>query len=63
MGFVVGRDRNIVSLLKFIDNTIFFLKASLEIVQILNLILLVFGQLLGLKINLEKSTLFGINIS
>ena len=63
MGFIVGRDRNIVSLLKFIDNTIFFLKASLEIVQILNLILLVFGQLLGLKINLEKSTLFGINIS
>ena len=53
-GFFVGRDRTRVSLLQFADDTIFFSKASLEHLQNLKIILLVFGQVSGLKINLEK---------
>ena len=60
-GFFVGRDRTRVSLLQFADDTIFFFKASLDHLQNLKLILLVFGQVSGLKINLEKSTILGIN--
>ncbi|KAJ9685197.1 hypothetical protein PVL29_017290 [Vitis rotundifolia] len=59
-GFFVGRDRTRVSLLQFADDTIFFSKASLEHLQNLKIILLVFGQVLGLKINLEN-TISGIN--
>ncbi|RVW55793.1 LINE-1 retrotransposable element ORF2 protein [Vitis vinifera] len=60
-GFLVGRDRTRVSLLQFADDTIFFSKASLDLLQNLKIILLVFGQVSGLKINLEKSTISGIN--
>ena len=60
-GFFVGRDRTRVSLLQFADDTIFFSKASLEHLQNLKIILLVFGQVSRLKINLEKSTISGIN--
>ena len=60
-GFLVGRDRTRVSLLRFANNTIFFSKASLEHLQNLKIILLVFGQVSGLKINLEKNTILGIN--
>ena len=62
-GFVVGRDRTRVSLLQFTNDIIFFSKASPEYLQNLKLILLVFGQVSSLKINLEKSTLSGINRS
>ena len=62
-GFIVGRDRTRVSLQQFTDDTIFFSKASQEHLQNLKLILLVFGQVSGLKINLEKSTLLSINTS
>ncbi|KAJ9671271.1 hypothetical protein PVL29_027318 [Vitis rotundifolia] len=61
-GFLVGRDRTRVSMLQFADDTIFFSKASLEHLQNLKFILLVFGQVSGLKINLEKSSISGINI-
>ncbi|RVX16675.1 Transposon TX1 uncharacterized 149 kDa protein [Vitis vinifera] len=60
-GFFVGRDRTRVSLLQFADDTIFCSKASLEHLQNLKIILLVFGQVSGLKINLEKNTILGIN--
>ena len=60
-GFLVGGDRTRVSLLQFADDTIFFSKASLDLLQNLKIILLVFGQVSGLKINLEKSTISGIN--
>ena len=60
-GIFVGRDRTRVSLLQFTDDTIFFSKASLEHLQNLKIILLVFGQVSGLKINLEKNTISGIN--
>ena len=57
----MGRDRTRVSLLQFADDTIFFSKASLDHLQNLKIILLVFGQISGLKIHLEKSTISGIN--
>ncbi|RVW54308.1 hypothetical protein CK203_068490 [Vitis vinifera] len=59
-GLFVGRDRIRESLLQFADDTIFFSKASLEHLQNLKIILLVFGQVSGLKINLEKSTISGL---
>ncbi|RVX02255.1 NAD-dependent malic enzyme 62 kDa isoform, mitochondrial [Vitis vinifera] len=59
-GFSVGRDRTRVSLLQFADDTIFFSKASLEHLQNLKIIFLVFRQVSGLKINLEKSTISGL---
>ncbi|KAJ9680549.1 hypothetical protein PVL29_019768 [Vitis rotundifolia] len=61
-GFLVRRDRTRVSMLQFADDTIFFSNASLEHLQNLKIILLVFGQVSGLKINLEKSSISGINI-
>ncbi|RVX09397.1 GTP-binding protein TypA/BipA-like [Vitis vinifera] len=61
-GFFVGRDRTRVSLLQFADDTIFFSKASMEHLQNLKIILLVFGQVSGLKINLEKSTILGLSL-
>ena len=60
-GFLVGRYRTKVSILQFADDTIFFSKASLELLQNLKIILLVFGQVSSLKINLKKSSIVGIN--
>ena len=54
-GFSVGRNRTRVS-------TIFFSSAHVEELQTLKIILLVFGQISGLKVNLDKSTLYGINL-
>ena len=48
---------------QFADDNIFFSKASMEDLQTLKLILLVFGCLSGLRINLNKSTLSSINTS
>ena len=62
-GFTVGRDGSRVSLLQFADVTIFFAKACPNSLQNLKLILLVFGQLSRLKINLKKSTLSWINVN
>ena len=59
--FFVGRDRTRVSLLQFAGDTIFFSKASLEHLQNLKIILLVFGLVFDLKINLEKNIISGIN--
>ena len=42
-GFLVGRNKTRVSILQFADDTIFFSKASLERLQNLKIILLVFG--------------------
>ena len=50
-----------MSILQFTDDTIFFSKASLELLQNLKIILLVFGQVSDLKINLEKSSIVAIN--
>ena len=52
-----------MSHLQFADDTIFFSRAFYEKLHSLKLILLVFRRLSGLRINLNKSTLSGINIS
>ena len=58
--FLVGRNRTRVSILQFANDTIFFSKATVE--HLLNLkTILVFGEVSGLKVNLEKSFLLGIN--
>ncbi|KAJ9701108.1 hypothetical protein PVL29_006452 [Vitis rotundifolia] len=61
-GFRVGRNRIMVSHLQFADDTIFFANSCEEELQTLKSLLLVFGQIFGLKVNLDKSNLFGINL-
>ena len=61
-GFRVGRNRIRVTRLQFADDTIFFANSCTEELQILKSLLLVFGQISGLKVNLDKSNLFGINL-
>ena len=61
-GFLVGRNRTRVSILQFADDTVFFSKATVEYLLNLKTILLVFGQVSGLKVNSEKSFLLSINI-
>ena len=61
-GFSVGRNRTRVSHLQFADDTIFFSNTCVEELQTLKSLLLVFGQISGLKVNLDKSNLFGINL-
>ncbi|RVW80728.1 putative mitochondrial protein [Vitis vinifera] len=61
-GFRVGRNRTSVSHLQFADDTIFFSNTCAEDLQTLKSLLLVFGQISGIKVNLDKSNLFGINL-
>ena len=61
-GFKVGRNRIRVSHLQFADDTIFFANSCAEELQTLKSLLLVFRQISGLKVNLDKSKLFGINL-
>ena len=61
-GFNVGRNRTRVSHLQFANDTIFFSSTCVEELQTLKCILLVFRQISGLKVNLDKSNLYGINL-
>ena len=61
-GFSVGRNRTRVSYLQFADDTIIFSNTCAEELQTLKNSLLVFGQISELKVNLDKSNLFGINL-
>ncbi|KAJ9709585.1 hypothetical protein PVL29_001188 [Vitis rotundifolia] len=61
-GFRVGRNRTRVSHLQFADDTIFFSSTREEDLLTLKSILLVFGHISGLKVNLDKSNIFGINL-
>ena len=62
-GFLMGRNKTRVSIYNLLMTLSFFFRASLGELQSLKLILLVFGYLSGLRINLNKSTLSVINIS
>ena len=48
--------------LQFANDTIFFANSCTEELQTPKSLLLVFGQISGLKVNLDKSNLFGINL-
>ena len=61
-GFRVGRNKIRVSHLQFADDTIFFSNTCEEVLQTLKSLLLVFGHITGLKDNLDKSNIYGINL-
>ena len=58
----MGRNNTRVSHLQFADDTIFFSNTSEEDLQTLKSLLLVFGQISGLKVNLDKSNIYDINL-
>ncbi|RVW47842.1 hypothetical protein CK203_092923 [Vitis vinifera] len=60
-GFRVGRNRTRVSHLQFADD-IFFSNTREEDLQTLKSLLLAFGHISGLKVNLDKSNIYGINL-
>ncbi|RVX12865.1 LINE-1 retrotransposable element ORF2 protein [Vitis vinifera] len=61
-GFRVGRNRIRVSHLQFADDTIFFSSTREEDMMTLKNVLLVFEHISGLKVNLDKSNIYGINL-
>ena len=61
-GFRVGRNRTRVSHLQFADDTIFFSNTREEELQTLKSLLLVIGHISGLKVNLDKSSIYDINL-
>ena len=58
----MGRNRTRVSHLQFADDIIFFSNSREEELQTLKSLLLVFGHISGLKVNLNKSSIYGINL-
>ena len=60
--FRVDRNRTRVSHFQFADDTIFFSNTREEELQTLKSLLLVFGHISGLKVNLDKSNINGINL-
>ena len=61
-GFRIGKDRVEVSHLQFVDDTIFFLLGDECKFNNLVKLLSVFCSLSGLKLNLTKSKLAGVNM-
>ena len=61
-GFEVGRDKVMVSHLQFADDTLFFIKNDEHSLSNLLLLLEAFSLASGIKINLAKSQLLGINL-
>ena len=58
----MGRNRTSVFHLQFVDDSIFFSSTCEEDLQTLKSLLLVFGHIYGLKVNLDKSNIYGINL-
>ena len=61
-GFRVGRNKTRVSHLQFVDDTIFFSNTREEDMLTLKSVLIVFRHISGLKVNLDKSNIYGINL-
>ena len=61
-GFEVGRERVKISHLQFADDTILFLDADEENMRDVTILVRGFELLSGLKVNLSKSSLGGINV-
>ncbi|KAL6328045.1 hypothetical protein AAG906_033313 [Vitis piasezkii] len=61
-GFRVGRNRTRASHLQFADYTIFFSNTRKEELHTLKSLLLVFEHISRLKVNLDKSNIYGINL-
>ena len=62
-GFEIGRDRIKLSHLQFADDTIFFLSSEKHNIKNVLDILKVFGLVSGLRLNLAKSSIVGINLN
>ena len=60
-GFIVGKDKVEVSHLQFADDTLLFLEANRNYFLNYLTILEVFGSISGLRVNLGKSVILGIN--
>ena len=60
-GFRVVRNSTRMSHLQFADDTIFFSSTREKDLQTLKSVLLVFGHIFGLKVNLDKSNIYDIN--
>ncbi|RVW82994.1 Transposon TX1 uncharacterized 149 kDa protein [Vitis vinifera] len=60
--FRVDRNRTRVSHFQFADDTIFFSNTKEEELQTSKSLLLVFGHISRLKVNLDKSNIYGINL-
>ena len=58
----MGRNRIRVSYLQFADDTIFFSSTREEDLLTLKSVLLVFGHISMLKVNLDKSNIYSINL-
>ncbi|KAL5538556.1 hypothetical protein UlMin_042562 [Ulmus minor] len=61
-GFKVGREEVVVSHLQFADDTFFLLEPDQSNIHKVNTILNFFSMCSGLKINMNKSSLVGINL-
>ncbi|XP_026451055.1 uncharacterized protein LOC113351248 [Papaver somniferum] len=59
-GFQVVENCSIISHLQFSDDTLIFIDAGVEEVRRLLIILAVFETIIGLKLNLEKSTMISV---
>ena len=60
-GFIVGREKVEVSHLQFADDTLLFMGANHSYFTKYLSILELFGSISGLRVNLKKSTILGIN--
>ena len=61
-GFKVGREEMVVSHLQFADDTLFLLEPDQSNIKKVNIFLKFFSICYGLKINMNKSSLAGINL-
>ncbi|GKV25907.1 hypothetical protein SLEP1_g35285 [Rubroshorea leprosula] len=61
-GVIVGKDAVMITHLQFADDTIFFGEATENNIMVIKSIMRSFELLSGLKINLQKSQLMGINV-